>query len=85
MGPNRIKSHAGVHLAQERAVHSCRVLLHPASSRGGERVRRDARAGQATAVATVDVLHKDVEDNSYVEKIERFLARIGNLQAVLEA
>jgi hypothetical protein len=32
--------------------------------------------GKATPVATVDVLHKDVEDNLYVEKIESFLARI---------
>jgi pentose-5-phosphate-3-epimerase len=38
---------------------------------------------KATPVATVEILHKDVEDNSYVEKIESFLARIGNLQAVL--
>ncbi|MFZ0010652.1 MAG: hypothetical protein WAL97_01925 [Halobacteriota archaeon] len=38
---------------------------------------------KATLVATVEILHKDVEDNSYVEKIESFLARIGNLQAVL--
>ena len=33
----------------------------------------------ATPVATVEILHKDVEDNSYVQKIESFLARIGDL------
>jgi len=33
----------------------------------------------ATPVATVKILHQDVEDNSYVQKIESFLARIGNL------
>jgi flavodoxin len=38
---------------------------------------------KATPAATVEILHKDVEDNSYVEKIESFLARIGNLQPVL--
>jgi len=32
-----------------------------------------------TPVATVEILHKDVEDNSYGQKIESFLARIGNL------
>ena len=39
---------------------------------------------KATPVATVQILHKVVEDNSCVEKIESFLVRIGNLQAVLE-
>lgn len=38
---------------------------------------------KATPVATVEILHKDVEDNSYVEKIESFLVRIGNLNTVL--
>jgi hypothetical protein len=38
---------------------------------------------KAAPIATVEMLHKDVEDNSYDEKIESFLARIGNLQAVL--
>ncbi len=33
----------------------------------------------ATPVATVEILHQEVEDNLYVQKIESFLARISNL------